>query len=132
MAAAAGVLCCLSVSSSLIDRLYSVPLHLGTELVRGFIVDVRHSVCSSSDSLVARLAVPDSDGMSLDCGLSAECADVLGVLGDFHLLDLLSEGGTVSKWREKSCQRSATIPVPFPVQSIARSGEIENCRRGEG
>lgn len=34
--------------------------------------------------------------MSLDGRLSAECADVLGVLGDFHLLDLLSEGGTIS------------------------------------
>lgn len=34
--------------------------------------------------------------MSLHGGLSAECADVFGVLSDFHLLDLLSEGGTVS------------------------------------
>jgi hypothetical protein len=57
---------------------------------------VRHSVCSSSNGLVASLAIPDSDGVSLDSGLSAECADVLGVLCDFHLLDLLSEGGTVS------------------------------------
>ena len=60
------------------------------------LVYVRNSVGSSSNSLLARLAVPDADGVSLDCGLSAECADVLGVLGDFHLLDLLSEGGTVS------------------------------------
>ena len=57
---------------------------------------VRDGVGSSSNGLVARLAVPDSNGVSLDCGLSAECADVFGVLGDFHLLDLLSEGGTVS------------------------------------
>lgn len=35
--------------------------------------------------------------MSLDGGLSAECADVFGVLSDFHLLDLLSEGGTISE-----------------------------------
>ena len=46
---------------------------------------------------MARLAVPDSDRMSLDGGLSAECADIFGVLSDFHLLDLLSEGGTVSE-----------------------------------
>lgn len=34
--------------------------------------------------------------MSLDGRLSAERANVLGVLCDFHLLDLLSEGGTIS------------------------------------
>lgn len=60
---------------------------------------VRNSVGSSSNSLLARLAVPDADGVSLDCGLSAECADVFGVLSDLHLLDLLTEGGTVSARR---------------------------------
>lgn len=60
------------------------------------ILDVRHSVSSSSNGLVARLAVPDSDRVSLDSCLSAECADVFGMLSDFHLLNLLSEGGTVS------------------------------------
>lgn len=60
--------------------------------------NVRHSVCSSSDGLVASLAVPDTNRVSLDSGLSAEGADVSGVLGDFHLLDLLSERGTVSIW----------------------------------
>jgi hypothetical protein len=35
--------------------------------------------------------------VSLDGILSAEGAGVPGVLGDFHLLDLLSEGGTVSE-----------------------------------
>ena len=59
-------------------------------------LNVRHSVCSSSDGLVAGSAVPDADGVSLDGGLAAEGADVSGVLGGFHLLDLLSEGGTVS------------------------------------
>lgn len=34
--------------------------------------------------------------MSLDTVLSAEGTDVSGVLGDFHLLDLLSEGGTIT------------------------------------
>lgn len=56
----------------------------------------RHSVCSSSDGLAAGLAVPDANGVSLNGGLAAESADISGVLGDFHLLDLLSEGGTVS------------------------------------
>jgi hypothetical protein len=67
--------------------------------------NVRHGVCSSSDGLMARLAVPDANRVSLDCGLSAECADVSGVLGDFHLLDLLSEGGTVSTQRERLATR---------------------------
>lgn len=63
---------------------------------------VRHSICSSSNGLLARLAVPDSHRVSLDGGLSAECADIFGVLCDFHLLDLLSEGGTVSKFEEET------------------------------
>jgi len=45
-------------------------------------------------------AVPNANGVSLDGGLAAEGADVSGVLGDFHLLDLLSEGGTVSVQRK--------------------------------
>lgn len=48
------------------------------------------------NSAVASLAVPDTDGVTLDSGLAAEGAGVLGVLGDFHLLDGLSERGTVS------------------------------------
>lgn len=58
--------------------------------------NVRYCVGSSGNGLSARLAVPDTDGVTLDGGLSAEGAGVLGVLGDFHLLDLLSERGTVS------------------------------------
>lgn len=58
--------------------------------------DIRDGVGSSSDGLVAGLAVPDSGRVSLDGGLAAESADVLGVLGDFHLLHLLSERGTIS------------------------------------
>jgi hypothetical protein len=62
-----------------------------------FIIEnVRDSVCSSSDGLVARLAVPDTNGVTLDSGLSTEGADVFGVLCDFHLLDLLSQRSTVS------------------------------------
>lgn len=40
--------------------------------------------------------------MAADSGLSAERADVSGVLCDFHLLDLLTEGSTVSVGREQS------------------------------
>jgi hypothetical protein len=58
--------------------------------------DVRDSVGSSGNRLMASLAVPDADRVSLDGDLAAEGASVLGVLGDFHLLDLLTEGGTVS------------------------------------
>lgn len=53
---------------------------------------------------LARLAVPDTDGVTLDRGLSAEGADVTGVLGDFHLLDGLSEGGTVSLILMSACR----------------------------
>lgn len=47
------------------------------------------------DSALAGLAVPDADGVTLDAGLAAEGADVFGVLGDLHLLDRLTERGTV-------------------------------------
>jgi hypothetical protein len=56
----------------------------------------RHNVSSSSDGLVARLAVPDTGSVALNGDLSAECACVAGVLGDFDLLDLLAERGTVT------------------------------------
>lgn len=51
---------------------------------------------STGNNLVASSAVPDANGSALDVDLSAEGAGVLGVLGDFHLLDLLTEGSTVS------------------------------------
>lgn len=52
--------------------------------------------CNLRNSALARLAVPDTNRVALDASLSAEGADVLGVLGDFHLLHGLSEGGTIS------------------------------------
>lgn len=76
-------------------------------------VDVRDDVCSTSDSLLAGLAAPDSNGGALDGDLSAECACVLGVLTDFHLLHLLPEGSTISidsvsdPMRENYIQKSA-------------------------
>lgn len=50
--------------------------------------NVRDGVSATSNSLLARLAVPDADGVSLDSDLAAESAGVAGVLGHFHLLDL--------------------------------------------
>jgi hypothetical protein len=58
--------------------------------------DVRDGVGATSNGLLAGLAVPDTDRVSLDGGLAAESADVSGVLGDFHLLHLLTEGSTIS------------------------------------
>jgi hypothetical protein len=60
------------------------------EVLKTIFLHLRHDVCSASDGLLARLALPDSDRVALDCVLAAECADVAGVLCDFHLLHLLS------------------------------------------
>lgn len=59
-------------------------------------LDLRDCVCTTSDCLLASFAVPDTGGVSFDGVLAAESADVSGVLSDFHLLDLLSQTGTVS------------------------------------
>ena len=53
-------------------------------------------VSTTSHDLLASQALPDTGGLSLHGVLSAEGAAVLGVLGDFHLLDDLSERSTVS------------------------------------
>jgi hypothetical protein len=71
--------------------------------------------------------------VSLDGRLSAEGADVFGVLGDFHLLDLLSEGGTVSviQRNKLSALRSNSI---FKLMRVVRTlmalqgEEFVNCR----
>jgi hypothetical protein len=62
------------------------------------ILDGPDNPCTTSYCLLASLAAPDSDGVSLDGVLAAKCAEVSGVLCDFHLLHLLSEGGTISEW----------------------------------
>lgn len=59
--------------------------------------DVRDDVGASGNGLLARLAVPDTDGVAADGGLAAEGADVFGVLRHLHLLDLLTEGSTISE-----------------------------------
>jgi hypothetical protein len=66
------------------------------ENVSSTTLDLRDGPGSASNSLLAALAVPDTDSSALDSVLAAECANVSGVLCDFHLLHLLSERGTVS------------------------------------
>lgn len=58
--------------------------------------DLRDGPGTSSNDLLAGAALPDSDGLSLDGVLAAEGADVSRVLRHFHLLHLLTQGGTVS------------------------------------
>merc|ERR1712054_561647 len=53
-------------------------------------------VGTTSDNALAALAVPDADSLAADGDLAAEGAGVLGVLSDFHLLHLLTQGGTVT------------------------------------
>ena len=59
-------------------------------------IDVRENVGATGDSLLARLAVPDTGGVTLDGVLAAEGAEVAGVLRDFNLLHLLTERGTIT------------------------------------
>ena len=58
--------------------------------------DLRDSVGTTSCDLLATRALPDTGRVTLDGVLSAEGAGVLGVLGDFHLLHTLSQGGTIT------------------------------------
>lgn len=58
--------------------------------------NLRDRPCSSRNRLLARPAGPDAHRVSFDRGLSAEGTCVAGVLGDFHLLDLFSQRGTIS------------------------------------
>lgn len=58
-------------------------------------VYLRDVVGATGHGLVASLALPDADGLALDGVLAAECADVAGVLRDFHVLHLLTQRGTV-------------------------------------
>lgn len=68
--------------------------------------------------------------MALDSGLSAECADVLGVLGDFHLLYLFSERCTVSVIRE--IQRLAFSPLSQFMLRIRWLLQMDlKCAKGE-
>lgn len=61
--------------------------------------NVRDGVSTTSSGLLAALAAPDADGLSLDGVLAAESAGVLGVLGGLHLLNHLPQRGTISVFR---------------------------------
>ena len=65
--------------------------------------DVRDSVGTTGNGALAGPAVPDTDGVSADGDLAAEGAGVLGVLGDFHLLHLLTQGSTVAVYKMSVC-----------------------------
>ena len=58
--------------------------------------DIRDSVGTTGNGALAATAVPDADSLPADGDLAAEGAGVLGVLGDLHLLHLLTQGGTVT------------------------------------
>lgn len=55
-----------------------------------------NGVSTTSNGLLAGLAVPDTSSTSLNGSLTTERAVVLGVLLDFHLLGLSSQGRTIS------------------------------------
>ena len=55
-----------------------------------------HNPSSSSLSLSASSAVPDTDRLSLDGILSAEVASIPGVLGNFHLSDHFTQASTIT------------------------------------
>lgn len=75
---------------------HSSAIQAATEKRVLVVVHLRDSVSSAGNGLVATLAVPDTNSLALDGFLSAKGADVAGVLLDFHLLHLLTQGGTVS------------------------------------
>lgn len=67
--------------------------------------------------------------MTADGNLAAESAGVLGVLGDFHLLHLLTQGGTVTMGEEASVYRSmghgfADIVGAFAASSLSRPDRL--------
>ena len=58
--------------------------------------DLRDSVSTTSHGLLTTLALPDTNGSTLDSILTTEGTGVGGVLSDFHLLYGLSERGTIT------------------------------------
>jgi hypothetical protein len=90
VAAAAGVL------SSHAVRLRASKARHSRMAVYASSLDLRDRPGTTSHRLLAGLAVPDSNRVSLDSVLSAERADVAGMLSNFHLLHLLPQGGTIS------------------------------------
>ena len=113
---------------------------------------LRDSVGSAGNGLVATLALPDTNSLALDGFLSAEGADVAGVLLDFHLLHLLTQGGTVSvvehivstnhshlrrfsffffafdskiRLRSRKPKRSYPIDFRHRIESVLREGSVK-------
>jgi len=85
-------------------------------------VDIRENVGATGDSLLARLAVPDTGGVTLDGVLAAEGAEVAGVLRDFDLLHLLTERGTITVG-------SLLVHVHGPL-TLNWAQEYVECARG--
>lgn len=93
-------------------------------------LDARNSVGTAGDGSLAGLAVPDTGGVSSDGGLAAEGAGVLGVLGDFHLLHLLSQGGTVTVRGSSVSSWSSTLcPKRLRLSAILRSRSSPSKKR---
>jgi hypothetical protein len=88
-------------------------------------INVRDSVGATGDGALAGLAVPDTDRVSADGDLAAEGAGVLGVLGDFHLLHLLTQGSTITvkPCQSESCVRQHTLIISRPCVPFA----VKNC-----
>jgi len=60
------------------------------------LADLRDSVSTTGHGLLTTLALPDTNGSTLDSILTTEGTGVGGVLSDFHLLYGLSERGTIT------------------------------------
>ena len=69
---------------------------------------LRDRPSTTSNCLLTRSTVPDSDRLTLHRGFAAECACVPCMLRNFHLFDLFSEGGAISAKRTVviSCESS--------------------------
>ena len=85
-------------------------------------LDLRYSPSTTSNGLLARFAVPDSDGVALNGVFAAKGTDVASVLGNLHLLHLLSERGTIS------VGKSVNIEIFIERQSVDEFAVIEKER----
>jgi hypothetical protein len=102
--------------------------------------DLRDGVGTTGDGLVAALALPDTNSLALHGVLSAEGADVTGVLRNFGLLDLLTQRGTVSVEKKGFWSISRTFDSGSPilvrcftvVWAVEVITVVRGCRRGRG
>ena len=139
MAAAAGVLLEMELSVNLswlcaVDRNCVRPTQVDPRVgspvsFLAIVGDLRDGVSTTGNSLVAALALPDTDSLALDGVLSAESADVAGVLGDFHLLHLLTQGGTVSVGK---LLESVVVVEEYSAMGPCVSRKSQSCRRELG